>query len=207
MSQIIKSKSKLYAALHYVNQPGASHDINVAYGGLENGAGSSLGSGSSRGIMPVTETSAVHSLGSGSGPGIIPVTGNSPRLSIIKCIEALPSGQPANAQVMLQPQPEFKKPKEEVNLEVSSGSERNVAAVTIEALATGSAGPPNVVSRRIDESQHVGHNVVPNPVPLSGPSALSVDSQAAAVDPDIGRKRASKNKKNNKSKKVRNEEH
>ncbi|XXG83973.1 hypothetical protein AAC387_Pa10g1602 [Persea americana] len=167
-----------------LNQPGVSHGINVAYGGLENSAGNSLISGSAGVIMPTT--------------------GNMPQLSIVKCPQALPSGQPANAQAMLQAQSVVKKPKEEVILEVSDGPARNVAAVTIEALPSGSATPTNVASGHVDESQHAGHNVVPNavPVPLPGPSAVSLDSQAVGVDTGIGKKRRVKEKKN-KSKKTR----
>ena len=262
MSQIIKSKSKLYAALQYVNQPGVSHGITVAVNqpgvshginvavnqpGVSHGSnvpvnqpgvshrinvplnqpGISHGSnvpvnqpGVSHGInVPLNqpgvshginvaygglENSAGNSLISGSAGVIMPTTGNTPQLSIVKCPQALPSGQPANAQAMLQAQSVVKKPKEEVILEVSDGPARNVDAVTIEALPSGPATPTNVASGHVDESQHAGHNVVPNavPVPLPGPSAVSLDSQAVGVDTGIGKKRRVKEKKN-KSKKTR----
>ncbi|KAF8390012.1 hypothetical protein HHK36_024533 [Tetracentron sinense] len=173
LSQIIKSKIKLYAALHKVKDSGFAHDSNVLMGA--NPGNSSGNSSSKRKEMEVT-------LGTD-------------KLLITACSDS-PLGPLTNVPVIHPSLHEFKEPKKELLCETSSGPVGNV--MLNQLSGGGSAGPIGWPSELVSDAHVVQPNQMQKEATLVQLSGASYNSQGTDVDTSFGRKRPRKNKKKQK---------
>ncbi|KAF8378626.1 hypothetical protein HHK36_029975 [Tetracentron sinense] len=170
LSEIIKSKVKLYGAVHNVKDFGFAHDSNVLFGV---NPGNSSGISTSRGKE-------------------VEVTLGTYKLPITACSNA-PSGPLINVPITHPSLHEYKKPRLELLCDTSSGPVGNVTSDQLSG--GGSVGQFGWASELVSDAHHVQQNQMQKEVALVHPSGVIYYSHGTAFNPNIGRNRSRKNKK------------